>query len=309
MINLLIYFCIKLIYIVSIITTKTKLLNYSITKMNFIVNGKEYIYENANGYELKRRVFEYALTHSTRETINYVRSILLDRFPGLDYTNEDCITVIEKCTPLRQNGNSIKLNPNRNDSGIIYSYSLRIDDKEICYIGKSYNEDVRRKTNFVQGYNLVRAVADDIQNGTALDVALSKKYPIHGKQRSLRTVALFVPTLQRYIEERDYIETNFQSNSAKGEYLLSLYNYEVLHELSVDYNIYGNVLAESDKFLRDLEDLMINLKSLFDNCYLLNKNQIISTTNYIDRETKSINLYKNYLEFNNAFQELLRIEA
>src|SRR5690606_731185 len=113
--------------------------------MQFTLNGKTYRYTDRNDLELKKSIFEYALTHSTRETIDHVRAV---RFSGSNCTDDDCINFIKDCTPQkldRGKFKDIKLNIDRNDEGIIYKYSLKIEDddgtvKEISYVGKSYNE-------------------------------------------------------------------------------------------------------------------------------------------------------------------------
>lgn len=285
--------------------------------MEFTLNGKTYRYENGNA--LKRRIFEYALTHSTIETIIYVRGILQERIPVLlNFTDDHCIEVIKRCTPqqkIRNEFRDIKLNPHRNDKGILYRYSIQIEDddgtvKEISYVGKSYNEYVRRNTNFVQGYQLVKLAADAIENGEKLEDAITRKRLINGALRCLRTIPLFIPTLQRYIREKDYIENNFETAVDKGKYLLSHFNYEVLDTIHINYNIYGQVLSKDDKFLRDLEDLRISLELMNPNIIVMNKYNTIR--NYTCRENASINLYRRHLDItiplHEEFERLSLIE-
>src|SRR5690606_32613058 len=150
-----------------------------------------------------------------------------------------------------------------------------------------YNEYIRKYTNFIQGYRLVKLAADAIEKGEKLENAITRKRLINGAPRCLRTIPLFIPTLERYIREKDYIENNFETAVDKGKYLLSHFNYEVLDTTHIDYNIYGQALLKDDKRLRGLEDDRISLELTNPNIIVMNKYK--TDRNYTCRENASIN--------------------
>lgn len=281
--------------------------------MEFELNGKTYRYKK--GSEMNRIVFEYAMTHSTRQTINYVRNLLKEKLE-VDHTDDECIGYIKKCTPQKKNKNNkykdIKLNPYRDDIGIVYRYSLQIEDddgtvKEISYVGKSYNEYIRRNTNFIQGYQLVKLTAQDIDKGANPEDAITRKHRVQGANRRLRTISLFIPTLEKYIREREYIEEKFETAADKGEYLLSHYKYEVLSSLRMEYNIYGQILPNYSKLLTDMEKFMI--RQQLEDEYIIPLNKYMTDPDYIHRENESIDLYRKYLDNIPYYEEIQTLRS
>lgn len=168
-------------------------------------------------------------------------------------SEKELIKIWQSCIPptLKRKKFEPKRIVKNKEKGKIYMYYFTIDNKIIdCYIGKTYDEYGRRRTNFNHVYEL------GLQSYTDKDPVKKNKIQVRKSQsgRSAYDTGLTYASYiaLHYKAERDFLKT-LKTKTSKGQNLLRHFKYHILEEVDIDHDAYGKPLKESKLHLLEKE--------------------------------------------------------